>query len=161
MGCRAVFLLVNAVMKLAKPAFVVDGTVKLGYSENVIVPLGIVLLACTILYLIPRTAVLGAILLTGYLGGTVDVHVRAGEGLFPILFPVVFGTLLWGGLWLRNPRLHTAGPLPKLHFLSHAAPSKNRSRDSTARWYACHHGMLTKEKHVGRVDLARPQATNQ
>ena len=101
----ALFLLVDGVMKLFKPAVVVEATVKLGYSESVIVPLGIVLTICTILYLIPRTAVLGAILLTGYLGGAVATHVRVGEGWFSILFPVVFGILLWGGLYLRDTRL--------------------------------------------------------
>src|SRR5574341_1081927 len=65
----AVFLLLDGVMKVAKPGFVVEATVQLGYPESVIVGLGIVLLACTALYVIPRTAVLGAILLTGYLGG--------------------------------------------------------------------------------------------
>jgi len=72
----ALFLLVDGVMKLFKPAVVVEATVKLGYPENTILPIGIVLTVCTILYLIPRTAVLGAILLTGYLGGAVATHVR-------------------------------------------------------------------------------------
>jgi hypothetical protein len=103
----ALFLLVDGAMKLVKPEPVVKATVELGYAETVILPLGIVLLACTILYVIPRTAVLGAILLTGYLGGAVATHVRAGHGLFEILFPVVFGALLWGGLVLRDDRVHT------------------------------------------------------
>ena len=107
----ALFLLVDGVMKLFKPAVVVEATVKLGYPENTIVPIGIVLTACTILYLIPRTAVLGAILLTGYLGGAVATHVRVGEGLFPISFPIIFGVLLWGGLYLRDNRLRTLIPL--------------------------------------------------
>lgn len=107
----ALFLLVDAVMKLIKPATVVDATVKLGYSENVIVPIGIVLLICTVLYLIPRTSILGAILLTGYLGGAVATHVRAGEGLFSIVFPVIFGILLWLGLYLRDPWLGKLVPL--------------------------------------------------
>ena len=107
----ALFLLVDGVMKLFKPAVVVEATVKLGYAENVIVPLGIVLTLCTILYLIPRTAVLGAILLTGYLGGAVATHVRVGEGLFPISFPIIFGVLLWGGLYLRDNRLRTLIPI--------------------------------------------------
>ena len=107
----ALFLLVDAVMKLIKPAPVVEATVKLGYSESVIVPLGIVLLICTVLYLIPRTAVLGAILLTGYLGGAVATHVRAGEGLFSIIFPVIFGIMLWLGLYLRDPWLGKLVPL--------------------------------------------------
>ena len=92
-------------MKLFKPSFVVSGTVELGYSESVIVPLGIILTACTILYIVPRTAVLGAILLTGYLGGAVATHVRVGAGAFPVLFPVVFGAILWGGLYLRDRRI--------------------------------------------------------
>ena len=107
----ALFLLVDGVMKLFKPAVVVEATVKLGYPENTILPLGIVLTVCTILYLIPRTAVLGAILLTGYLGGAVATHVRVGEGLFPISFPIIFGVLLWGGLYLRDNRLRTLIPI--------------------------------------------------
>ena len=107
----ALFLLVDGVMKLVKPMFVVKATLELGYAENVILPLGIVLTASSILYLIPRTSVLGAILLTGYLGGAVDVHVRMGEGAFPILFPVFFGVLLWGGLVLRDARLRALLPL--------------------------------------------------
>src|SRR5215472_6133844 len=98
----ALFLLVDGAMKLVKPEVVVKTTVELGYAETVILPLGVVLLACTILYLIPRTAVLGAVLLPGYLGGAVATHVRAGQGPFEILFPVLFGALLWGGLYLRN-----------------------------------------------------------
>ncbi|MEP6913590.1 MAG: DoxX family protein [bacterium] len=105
------FLLMDGVMKLVKPALVVDATVQLGYRETVILPLGIVLLSCTVLYIIPRTCILGAILLTGYLGGAVATHVRVGEGPFPVLFPVVFGVLLWGGLWLRDNRLRALIPL--------------------------------------------------
>jgi hypothetical protein len=70
-----------------------------------------VLLACTVLYVLPRTAVLGAILLTGYLGGAVASHVRVGEGWFPTLFPAIFGALLWGGLYLRDSRLRQLLPL--------------------------------------------------
>ena len=110
-GLPALFLLVDGAMKLFKPAPVVEATTQLGYSESVILPLGIVLLICTFVYLTPRTAVLGAILLTGYLGGAVATHVRAGGGAFPILFPVVFGVLLWGGLYLREQRLHALIPL--------------------------------------------------
>jgi hypothetical protein len=107
----ALFLIFDGIMKLVKPAPVVEATVRLGYRESVIVGMGIVLLACTVLYLIPRTAILGAILLTGYLGGAVATHVRVGEALFPALFPVVFGALLWGGLWLRDERLRALIPL--------------------------------------------------
>ncbi|HWN08593.1 MAG TPA: DoxX family protein [Pyrinomonadaceae bacterium] len=107
----ALFFLVDAVMKFFKPPIVVETTVKLGYPESTIVGLGIVLLVSTILYMIPRTAVLGAILLTGYLGGAVATHVRVGEGVFPVLFPVIFGALVWLGLYLRDERLRTLIPL--------------------------------------------------
>lgn len=91
-GLPALFLLMDGVMKLVKPKPVLEGTLKLGYPEGVIVPLGVVVLICTFLYLIPRTAVLGAILLTGYLGGAVASHVRVGDPLFShALFPVYFG----------------------------------------------------------------------
>jgi hypothetical protein len=100
----ALFLILDGVGKLLKSALAVDATVKLGYDESVILPLGAVLLGCTAVYLIPRSAVLGAILLTGYLGGAVATHVRVGNGLFPILFPVIIGALLWGGISLRDER---------------------------------------------------------
>ena len=104
-GIPALFLLVDGAMKLAKPTVVVETTMQLGYPEGVIVPLGIVLLASAVLYLVPRTAVLGAILLTGYLGGAVATHVRVGGGAFEVLFPVIAGALVWGGLVLRSPRV--------------------------------------------------------
>ena len=104
-GFAALFFLVDGVMKLFKPAVVVEGTVQLGYAEAAIVPIGLILLACTTLYLIPRTAILGAVLLTGYLGGAVATHVRVGGPLFNILFPVAFGVIVWSGLWLRDRRL--------------------------------------------------------
>jgi hypothetical protein len=107
----ALFLLVDGAMKLVQPEVVVKTTVELGYADTVILPLGVVLLACTILYMIPPTATLGAILLTGYLGGAVATHVRAGHGPFEILFPVLFGALLWGGLVLREARLRAFLPL--------------------------------------------------
>src|SRR4030095_11295899 len=81
-GLPALFLLFDGGMKLFKPELVVKATVQLGYPESVIVPLGIVLTVCTVLYLIPRTAVLGAILVTGYLGGAVATHVRVSARLF-------------------------------------------------------------------------------
>ena len=110
----ALFLIMDGVMKLMKPAFVVQATVQLGYPESVIIGLGIVLLACTVLYLIPRTAVLGAILLTGYLGGAVGTHFRIGDALFcHALLRGSLAVLLWGGLCLRDPRLRTLIPLRK------------------------------------------------
>jgi hypothetical protein len=110
-GLVAAFMLLDAAMKLVKPEFVVKATVELGYPERVIVGLGAVLGACTILYLIPQTAILGAILLTGYLGGACASHLRHGDGWFAVLFPVVFGVLLWGGLCLRDERLRLLLPI--------------------------------------------------
>ncbi len=107
----ALFLIVDGVMKLVKPPLVVEATVRLGYPESVILGLGIVLIACTVLYMIPTTSVLGAILLTGYLGGAVATHVRVGEGLFPVSFPIIMGVLIWGGLFLRDERLRALIPL--------------------------------------------------
>jgi hypothetical protein len=109
----ALFLLLDGVMKLFKPPFVVDATVRLGYNESAIVPIGIVLVASTILYLIPATAILGAILLTGYLGGAVATHVRAGGEAFPVLFPVIIGVLVWGGLFLRDSGVRALIPFRK------------------------------------------------
>lgn len=106
----ALFLLLDGVMKIFKPAFVVDATVKLGYAESVIIPLGIVMVISTVLYLVPQTSILGAILLTGHLGGAVATHVRAGGGAFPVLFPVIIGVLIWGGLYLRDSRLRLLIP---------------------------------------------------
>ena len=103
----ALFLFLDGVMKVVKPAFVVEATLQLGYPESVIVALGVVLVACTILYLEPRTAILGAILLTGYLGGAVATHVRVGGPLFSILMPVILGVMLWGGLYLRDERVRS------------------------------------------------------
>jgi DoxX-like family len=108
----ALFLLFDAVLKFIKPPQVVEGTLQLGYPESVILPLGIVLLVCTVLYLIPSASVLGAILLTGYLGGAVATHVRVGSPLFThTLFPIYVGALVWGGLFLRDERLRSLIPL--------------------------------------------------
>jgi hypothetical protein len=108
-GLVSAFLLFDGVAKIVRPKFVVEGTIKYGFYENVILPLGIVLTACTFLYVIPRTAVLGAILLTGYLGGAVCTHVRAGEAAF--LFAIAFGSLAWLGLYLRDPRIRALVPV--------------------------------------------------
>jgi hypothetical protein len=110
-GLPVLFLLVDAIMKFVKPAPVLEATVKLGYPESVIIGLGVVLLVSTVLYLIPKTSVLGAILLTGYLGGAVATHVRVQEVWFSILFPVIFGVLLWLSLYLRDHRLRALVPL--------------------------------------------------
>jgi hypothetical protein len=111
-GLPTLFLLLDGVMKLVKPAPVVEGTIQLGYPESVIFGLGVVLIGCTILYVIPSTSVLGAMLLTGYLGGAVATHVRVGNPLFShILFPVYVAVLVWGGLYLRDSRLRALVPL--------------------------------------------------
>jgi hypothetical protein len=104
----------DAVGKLVKPPAVVESTLELGYQDGVIVPLGVLLLACTILYIVPKTSVLGAVLLTGYLGGAVATHVRVGSPLFTHqLFPVYLGVLIWLGLWLRDSRVQNLLPLSK------------------------------------------------
>src|SRR3954452_24394322 len=103
-------ILVSAAMKLAKPEPIVKGMAEHGYPENLIVGLGVVELACTVLYLIPQTSILGAILLSGYLGGATATHVRVGE--FPQAFmgAIPFGVLVWLGLRLREPRLRVLIP---------------------------------------------------
>ncbi len=110
-GLATVFLVMDGIMKLFKPTFVVQGTLQLGYAESTIVGIGMVLLASTLLYVIPRTSVLGAVLLTGYLGGAVASNVRATMPLFNVLFPVIFGGLVWAGLLLRDKRLEELLPL--------------------------------------------------
>jgi len=109
-GLAAAFMLFDGIVKLFKPSFVVEATTRLGYPESVIIGLGSVLIVCTLLYVYPRTAVLGAILLTGYLGGAVASQVRIQEPWFPTLFPAVFAGLVWGGLVLRDARLRSVLP---------------------------------------------------
>ncbi|HEV2267917.1 MAG TPA: DoxX family protein [Steroidobacteraceae bacterium] len=105
------FFLFDGVAKLFKPAPVVTATVGLGFPESEIVGIGITLLICTLLYALPRTSILGAVLLTGYLGGAVAAKVRIHAPLFDIVFAIVFAAFVWGGLWLRNPRLRSILPL--------------------------------------------------
>jgi hypothetical protein len=102
------FLLLDAAMKLVKESHAVEGTLRLGFSESIIQPLGVVLLVITILYIIPRTAILGAILLTAYMGGATATMVFAHQS---IIFPVVFGIIIWGALYLRDSRLRSLIPL--------------------------------------------------
>jgi hypothetical protein len=103
-------LLMSAVMKFAKPADVIEGFAKLGWPERLAVPLGIIELACTILYVIPQTSVLGAILLTGYLGGAAATHMRVGDPVANVATPIIFGVLVWLGLFLRDARLRALIP---------------------------------------------------
>ena len=99
------FMVFDGVIHVLKPAPVVDAFAQLGYPLAVSVGLGIVELACTVLYAIPRTAALGAVLLTAYLGGAVATQVRIGAGVFPTIFPVILGAVLWSGLALRDTRV--------------------------------------------------------
>lgn len=103
------FLFFDSGSKILKLAAVMDGTTRVGYPASLVQPIGVVLLVCTILYMIPRTSVLGAILLTGYLGGATATMVRVQDALF--LFPAGFGMLAWLGLFLREPRLWGLVPL--------------------------------------------------
>jgi uncharacterized membrane protein YphA (DoxX/SURF4 family) len=103
-------LLLSGVMKLLKPAPVVQEFGRLGYPEKLTIVLGIIELSCTVIYVIPQTAVLGAILLTAYLGGATATHVRIGD---PFFIPIVLGILIWLGLYLRDPRLRPLMPLTK------------------------------------------------
>ena len=108
------FLLFDASLKLLRLAPALEATAKLGYRVSVVFPLGIVLLVCTVLYAIPHTSVLGAILVTGYLGGAVATNVRVSNPLFGYtLFPVYVALLLWGGLYFRDERLRALIPLRK------------------------------------------------
>jgi DoxX-like family len=106
------FLLFDGFGKIVLESHVVDATKAIGFPIATIRPLGITCLACTVLYAIPRTSVLGAILLTAYLGGAVASKVRIEDPLFSsVLFGVYFGLLVWGGLFLRDGRLRSLIPL--------------------------------------------------
>jgi len=111
-GLMIAFLLFDSVSKLVLEHHVVEATTQIGYPPDVIRPLGVICLACTLLYAIPRTSILGAILLTGYLGGAVATNLRLENPLLThTLFPVYFGVLIWIGLWVRDPRIGLVFPL--------------------------------------------------
>ncbi|MDR3618194.1 MAG: DoxX family protein [Paludisphaera borealis] len=110
-GLGVLFLLFDGVGKVLKIAPVMEACAPLEIPESVIPGLGIVLILATLVYAIPRTSILGAIVLTGYLGGAVWTHVRMGGPVFPMVFPVLFGAILWSGLYLREPRLRALIPL--------------------------------------------------
>jgi len=101
----ALFMLLDGVMKIVKPIQVLDANIRLAYPVSSLTGIGVVLIACTLIYVIPRTSIWGAILLTGYLGGAVASNVRAGSGWFETIFPAIFASLVWGGVWLRDQRL--------------------------------------------------------
>jgi|SRR5580693_5768509 hypothetical protein len=110
-GLVTAFLLFDAVIHLLKPAPVVEAFAKLHLPLSLAVELGIVELLCLVLYVIPRTSILGAVLLTGYLGGAVATQMTTSNSLFgEILFPVYVGVLVWGGIYLRDDRLRTLFP---------------------------------------------------
>jgi len=105
------FLLFDSIMKLVKVPPVVEAMSRLGYPDATARPIGLVLLGCIVLYVVPRTAVLGAVLLTGFLGGAIATHVRVEDPLFShTLFPVYVATLAWGGLYLRDARVRALTP---------------------------------------------------
>lgn len=104
------FLAFDSITKLIKDPHVLAASADLGYSVPSIVLIGALLLACTVVYVIPRTAVLGAILLTGYLGGAVASNLRVGHPTFECVFPVLFGMLVWAGIFLRDGRLRELLP---------------------------------------------------
>lgn len=108
------FMLFDAIMKFIQPEMVVETTLGLGYEQHHIATLGVLALICTILYAIPRTSILGAVLLTGYYGGVVATHLRIDNPLFThMLFPVYLAILAWGGIWLVNAKLRELIPLEK------------------------------------------------
>lgn len=111
-GLISAFMLLDAAMKLAKPRPVIDAFARTGWPAELSVTLGVILLVSTALYLIPRTEILGAILLTGYLGGAVATNLRLENPLFSnTLFPVYFGVLVWGALWLRDRKIQELIPM--------------------------------------------------
>ena len=103
------FLLFDSAIKLVKARAAVEGTLRVGYSESLVAPIGATLFLSLVLYLIPRTSILGAILLTGYLGGATATMVRMHDSWF--FFPVVMGILVWGALYLCDGRVRRMIPL--------------------------------------------------
>ena len=110
-GLVVLFLLFDGVTKLMKVAPVLEASAQLGYPVSTIVGIGITALVCTVVYAIPQTSVLGAILLTGYLGGAVASNVRIGNPMFNIVFPIVFAALIWAGIFLCDNRPGALIPL--------------------------------------------------
>jgi len=110
-GLAVLFLVFDGVTKVMKVPAVMQASAQMQYPLRLIPVIGIVLLVCTAVYAIPRTSILGAILLTGYLGGAVEAQLRVGNPLFAeTLFPVYFSVLIWGGLFLRERRLRALLP---------------------------------------------------
>lgn len=110
-GLSALFLLFDAIGKLVMPPQVTEACTRLGFPLALIPSIGVLLLVCTAVYALPRTTILGAVLLTGFLGGAVAIQMRAGSPLFETVFPVLFGVLVWAGILLRERRLLDLFPL--------------------------------------------------
>ena len=110
-GLVVLFMIFDGVTKVMKARQVIEASVRIGFPESTIVGIGVALLVCTALYVIPRTSVLGAILLTAYLGGATAANVRVGSPAFNTTFPIIFGVLVWLGLFLRESRLRALIPL--------------------------------------------------
>jgi len=107
------FLVFDGVTKVMQEKHVIAASAQLGYTPGMIAGIGATLLICTALYVIPRTSILGAILLTGYLGGAVATNVRFNPTPTLVLLPAIFGVVVWAGIFLREPRLHVLIPLRK------------------------------------------------
>ena len=110
-GMLVLFLLFDSITKVMKASFVLQAMAQSGYPARFAPIIGWTLLICIAFYVIPRTSILGAILLTGYLGGATEANLRAGFPVFMTLIPVVFGILIWGALYLREARLRSLIPL--------------------------------------------------
>ena len=110
-GIAVLFLLFDAFGKFTMPSYVVEACTRLGIPVSQGVSIGALLLVSTIIYVIPRTAVLGAVLLTGYLGGAVAIQMRAGSSTFETVFPVIFGIIVWAGIYLRDCGLRRVFPV--------------------------------------------------
>jgi len=107
----ALFLTFDTVMKVLQLAPAMQGTIELGYPASTVLTIGLIELVCLVLYLVPRTSVLGALVLTGYLGGAIATHVRVGSPLpTHTLFPIYVALMVWGGLYLRESRLRELLP---------------------------------------------------
>lgn len=110
------FLFLDSLGKLLEVPPVVAGSQQLGYPASTVFPIGVVLLLCVAAYVIPSTSVLGAVLLTGFLGGAVATHVRVEDPLFShTLFPTYVALFVWGGLYLRDPRVRALLPWDGRH----------------------------------------------
>ena len=110
-GFSALFLLMDGIIKLVPPASVLELSAKMGFSAGTLFTIGVILIASTVIYLIPALSVLGAVLLTAYLGGAIETHVRIGSEPFSLVFPLIVAAMVWGGLYLREPRLKALLPL--------------------------------------------------